>query len=81
MSRPRIKRRNDMENIKITIYDAELHSGAWDNGDNELDEIGCLTIQNAAAEPENLKKITNGILEMFPHSLVGVKVSYSISNH
>tara|TARA_R110000868_G_scaffold294687_1_gene555170 strand:+ start:260 stop:481 length:222 start_codon:yes stop_codon:yes gene_type:complete len=73
-----------MENIKIGIFDAELHPGDWDNGEHELSEKGCLTIRCAAwAEPENLKKITDGILELFPeeHGPVGIKVSYSISNH
>lgn len=71
-----------MENIKITIYNAELHPGVWDNGDYDLSEMGCLTIRCAPwSEPENLKKITDGLLELFPQSPVGIKVSYSIANH
>ena len=71
-----------MENIKISVFDAEPHPGNWDNGEHKLSEIGCLTIRCAAySEPYNLKKITDGLLELFPESRVGIKVSYSISNH
>jgi hypothetical protein len=77
-----MKRRTKMERIKIRIIDAERHPGDWDGGEHKLSEIGCLTIRCAAySEPHHLKTITDGLLALFPEEPVGIKVSYSISNH